>query len=400
MERFEYKAKNKEGSTVKGIVEAKDEKEAVKILHERNFIIISLFPKKESFLTGIKGTFSRVSITDKVHFTRQLATMINAGLRVTEALEILESQSSPGMRKIVREILRDVEGGGSLSSSLEKYPSVFDPIYITSIRAGEASGVLEKVLSRLADNLEKQREFRARIKAAMVYPSIVVGGMIVVAAIMIIFVIPKMTLIYEEFQAQLPLSTRILISVSRFISLFWWLILLGIVGVVIGIKTLLRNPDFRKRYDQVLFKIPIIGSIKQKTLLTEFSRTLSLLVGTGILIIEALNIVRHSLGSPVYEEAIEVASKEIERGLPLAAALAQTEVFPPILPQMIAVGEETGQLDEVLRKVSAYFEQEADAAVKGLTTALEPLIMIILGVGVAFLMVAVIMPIYNLTSQF
>jgi len=401
MKKFEYKAKDKQGKTLKGIAEATDEKQAVNILREKGLLVITLKPKKESFGDTAKSTFFRkISLTDKVNFTRQLATMLVAGLRVTEALEVLENQSSPAMRKIVEEIRREIEGGRNLSSSLEKHPDVFDPVYIALVKAGESAGVLEKVLTRLADNLEKQKEFQGKIKSAMIYPAIIILGMVAVAGVMIIFVIPKMTVLYEEFQAQLPLPTRILLGISKFVTFFWWLILIIIGCLIVGIRSLLKNPTFRKQYDQVLFKLPIFGNIRQKSILTEFTRTLGLLVGTGILIVDALRILKGSLGSLIYQEAIEHTAKEVEKGLPLASALAETGAFPFILPQMISVGEETGKLDEVLQRVSNYFQQESENAVKGLTTAMEPIIMIILGIGVAFLMISVIMPIYNLTSQF
>jgi len=401
MEKFEYKAKDKQGKTVKGIVEATDEKQAANILREKGFLVIALKAKKEDLGDTIRSTFFRkIKLTDKVNFTRQLATMLTAGLRLTEALEILENQSSPAMRKVVEEIRRDVEGGKDLSSSLEKHPDAFDQVYIALVRAGESAGVLEKVLTRLADNLERQREFQGKIKSAMIYPAIIILGMVAVAGIMIIFVIPKMTSLYEEFQAQLPLPTRILLGISKFVTLFWWLILLAIGGMVVGLRVLLKNPAFRKQYDQILFKLPILGNIRQKSILTEFTRTLGLLVGTGVLVVDALRILKGSLGSLIYQEAIDQTAKEVEKGLPLASALAETGAFPFVLPQMISVGEETGKLDEVLERISNYFQQESENAVKGLTSAMEPIIMIVLGVGVAFLMISVIMPIYNLTSQF
>lgn len=401
MEKYDYKAKDNEGETRKGIVEAKDEKFAVKILRERGFFVISLKPRSRGLLAEAGGGFfSRVSLSDKVNFTRQLSTMIMSGLPVTEALEILELQTSPAMAKIINEILRDVEGGGNLASALEKHPDVFDQVYIALIRSGEAAGVLDKVLNRLADNLEKEKEFNGKVKGALIYPIIVVSAMILVSGIMIVFVIPKMTKIYEEFQAELPAPTKILMAISNFATNYWWLCLLMIAGLILGIRVLSKNPQFKKRYDEIILNLPIVGNLRKQIMLTEFTRTLGLLISAGILIVDAIDIVRHSLKSPVYERAITEAGKEVEKGLPLATALARAEVFPPILPQMIAVGEETGKLDEVLTKVSSYFEQEAESAVKGLTSALEPLIMIVLGVGVAFLMIAIIMPIYNLTNQF
>lgn len=400
MEKFKYKAKNKEGKTVEGLVEATNPTQAAKILRERGLLVISLTAKSEALMTQLKRGLGRVGVQDKVNFTRQLSTMINAGLTITEALSILELQANPAMGKIISEILRDVETGANLADALEKHPKVFDQIYIALIRAGEAAGVLDKVLLRLADNLEKQTEFKRKVRGAMVYPIIVVSGMIVVIAIMIIFVIPKLTSIYEEFQAELPTMTKMLIGVSKLASSLWWLGAGILVGLFFLWRVLSQNPLFKKQFDELMFKVPIVGKLRRSLMLTEFTRTLGLLVGSGILIVEALEITRKSLGSPNFEEKMKQAAKEVEKGLPLATALARTEIFPPILPQMIAVGEETGKLDEVLMKVSSYFEQEADAAVKGLTTALEPIIMIVLGVGVGFLMLAIIMPIYNLTSQF
>ncbi len=400
MNKFKYKAKDKTGKSFEGLVEANDITHAAKILREKNLLVIALIPKNDDLILQVKRGFARISVQDKVNFTRQLSTMINAGLNITESLKVLEDQSNPAMGRLITDILRAIEGGGNFADSLEKHSHTFDQVYVSLIRAGEAAGVLDKVLLRLADNLEKNLEFRRKIKGAMIYPVIVLGGMVAVIFIMIIFVIPKLTTIYEEFQSELPIMTKVLIGVSKFMSSFWWLFIAMIVGLVFLFKFMMRNPLFEKQVDRFLFRVPILGKLRKTMLLTEFTRTLGLLVGSGILIVEALDISRSALNSPNYEEKMQLAEKEVEKGLPLAAALARTEMFPQILPQMIAVGEETGKLDEVLTKVSSYFEQEADASVKGLTTAIEPIIMIILGVGVGFLMVAIIMPIYNLTNKF
>jgi len=400
MEKFKYRAKDKNGKTVEGLVEAININQAAKILRERNLLVINLNPKGEDLILQVKRGLGRVTIQDKVNFTRQLSTMINAGLTITESLSILELQASPALSRLISDVLHQVESGVTLADALEKHSSVFDQIYIALIRSGETAGVLDKVLSRLADNLEKQTEFRRKIKGAMVYPIIVVGGMLAVIAVMIIFVIPKLTTIYEEFQAELPTSTKILIGVSKFASHYWWLAAAILAGLFFLGRVLSKNPLFRRRFDEFLFKVPIIGKLRKSMILTEFTRTLGLLVGSGILIVEAIEVTTKSLNSPNYEDKMKEVSKEVEKGLPLATALAKTEIFPPLLPQMVAVGEETGKLDEVLGKVSAYFEQEADTAVKGLTTAIEPLIMIVLGVGVGFLMLSIILPIYNLTSKF
>jgi len=284
--------------------------------------------------------------------------------------------------------------------AMQKRPDIFNRIYLALVRAGEAAGVLDKVLLRLADNLEKEKEFGSRIKGAMIYPAVVVVGMIAVMAIMVIFVIPQMRSIYDQFQTELPFSTKALLAISDFMVKFWPLVLASLAGGVAALRVAARKPKFKDLLDGMLFKLPIIGKLRKTIILTEFARTLGLLVGAGILIVEAMEIVYDSLGSSIFAKAVKSASEDVKKGLSLAASLARTEVFPPLLPQMIAVGEETGKISEVLKKISTYFEMEADNAVKNLTTALEPLIMIVLGVGVAFLIMAIIMPIYQLTSSF
>lgn len=400
MKKFNYKAKDEGGKTVKGVVEARDEKQAAKILQEKGFLVISITPLRKGLVAQVGPVFSRVTTTDLVNFTRQLSTMVTAGLQLTNALDILETQSRPSMAKVVMEIRREVESGGTLAKAMEKHPHIFDQVYVALIRSGEAAGSLDKVLSRLADNLERRREFQRKITSAMIYPAIVVTGMVVVGAIMVIFVIPRMMTIYEEFQAELPVTTKILLAISNFVVSYWYLSLAILVGLAIALRIFSKNPQFRGQVDQLTFRLPIIGKLRTETMLTEFTRTLSLLVGAGVLIVDALKITIYSFSSPLYRQALEKVTEKVEKGIPLGTALAQEDIFPPILPQMVAVGEETGKIDEVLKKVSVYFEQEAEMAIKGLTTAIEPLIMIVLGIGVGFLIIAVIMPIYNLASQF
>jgi len=400
MKKFNYKAKDKEGKTIKGVVEARDEKQAAKILQEKGFLVISITPFRKSLLAQVGPIIGRVTTTDLVNFTRQLSTMVTAGLQLTKALDILEAQSRPAMVKVVAEIRREVESGGTLAKAMEKHPHIFDQVYVSLVRSGEASGSLDKVLARLADNLEKRREFQGKIKAAMIYPAIVISGMCGVGAIMVIFVIPRMMAVYEEFQAELPVTTKILMAISNFVVSYWYFALVILAGLAFALRILGKNPQFQSQVDNLTFRLPIIGKIKTETMLTEFTRTLSLLVGAGVLIVDALKITVYSFSSPLYRQALDEVTKKVEKGIPLGTALAHEEIFPPILAQMVAVGEETGKIDEVLSKVSVYFEQEAEMAIKGLTTAIEPLIMIVLGIGVGFLIISVIMPIYNLASQF
>jgi type IV pilus assembly protein PilC len=403
MEKYNYVAtSSKENKKVTGVIEAVTQIQAQSILRSKGFFIISLtkIETMPPWLRLWQQSFNRVKADDVVHFTRQLSTMVNAGLPLTTALSILKYQTNLSMAKVVDDVLRDVEGGGSFYKALSKFDRVFSPVYLSLIRSGEAAGVMEKVLKRLSENLEKQAEFRGKTKNALIYPAIITIAMVVVAAVMMIFVVPKLTSLYTEFGAELPTPTRILIGVSNFMVKTWYLFLfLTVVGVyaLINWKKTLSGRTF---FDRNTLKLPIMGKLKTKVILTEITRTLGLLVESGISIIEALNIVAGTADNVIFSDSIKKAAKEVEKGVPLAAAIGSHEEFPPIVPQMIAVGEETGKVDEVLMNVSGYFETEAEQAVKGLTTAIEPLMMIILGVGVAFLVIAIILPIYNLTSQF
>ncbi len=402
MRQFNYKAKSRDGASREGIVEGVDQKQASKILRERGLIVLAIKATDEGFsLERIFGKFQKVAESDITNFTRQLSTMITAGLPLTEAITILKAQTKSKQFTIVQEaLLRDIEGGGSFADSLAKHPKTFTKIYISLVRAGEASGLLDTILDRLAENLEKDREFKAKTKGALIYPVIVIIAITVVMFIMMIFVIPRLTGMYKDMGVELPAPTRILIATSNFFVEFWWLMILSMAGAFFFYKRYSATDIGAKQIDELTYRIPIFGRIKRESALTEFSRTLGLLIGAGIPIIEALNIVSESVGNRVYYDAIKQAAKDVEHGNPLSVPISKNDNFPPILSQMIKVGEETGKLDEVLLKISKYFESEVENLIKNLTTALEPFILILLGVGVAFLVLSIILPIYKLTSSF
>lgn len=401
MKRFNYKAKDKNGSLVSGEVEALTVSDAAKLVRERGFYVISVTAKIDSPFTLVKRIRERITPKDVATFTRQLSTMINAGLPITEGLLILRSQSKGPIQKVVAQILGDVEAGESLSKAMQRHSRVFPPSYIALIKSGEVGGVLDQVLGRLADNLEKQQEFAGKVKGALIYPIIIVVGMIVVSLVMMIFVIPRLTSLYSEFNATLPLPTRILIGISNFVINYWFIVA-GILGIGVYVFGLYRQTkEGRRKTDELLFKIPIFGDLQKQIVLTELTRTMSLMVGSGVPILEALNITAGVVTNTVVSDALRDAAKQVEKGFPIAFSFARhPDAFPFILSQMVAVGEETGKMDEVLTKVSHIFEVESDERVKGLTAAIEPLVMILLGLGVGFLVIAVILPIYNLTSQF
>jgi type IV pilus assembly protein PilC len=371
-----------------------------KRLRGKGLTVISLKMVGEGANIPFASMFNRVSGNDLVQFTQQLATMLNSGLPLTDALDLFQSQSRPSMSKVLGEIAHDIQGGSSLGDALARHGKIFSSVYVALVRAGEAAGKLDEVLNRLAENEEKSREFRSKTKSALIYPAIVVVAMTGVIAVLMIFVIPQMTEMYESFGAELPFATVLLIWISNLFRTLWWLVLiLGAAGMYF-LGQWRKTATGGRKIDELLLKVPVFGPLRVKIILTEFARTLSLLVGAGISILEALQIVSQAMENIVFEDAVKKAAKGVEKGLPLAAMLARQQVFPPIMSQMVAVGEETGELDVILGKVAKYFEMEAEALIKNLTTAIEPIIMIVLGVVVGFIVFAIITPIYKITELF
>lgn len=396
---FKYKARNEYGEAVTGKVEANSEQAAAALLRSRSLLVISVKTSNEvsSVTTQL---FGGVSQDEVVNFTRQLATMITAGLPLTDGLRILETQSKPGIQKVIAGLIREIEGGSSFAKALQKWNDYFSRVYVQLVRAGEAGGVLDSVLERLADNLEKQKEFRSKTRGALIYPVIVIIAMFVVAAIMMIFVIPRLTEMYDDFGADLPVVTQLLIDTSNFFARFWWLVGIGMIGAGAAFRSWVQTDAGRHSFDRLMLRLPVFGVLRQKMILTEFSRTMSLLLSAGVSLLESIEIVAEAMDNVIYRDALSEANQQIEKGVSFAQSIAAFEEFPPILSQMIAVGEQTGKLDDVLLKLSRYFQAETEQAVKNMTTALEPMIMIVLGLGVGIMVIAIIMPIYNLTSQF
>jgi len=397
---FAYTAKDSEGKTRTGFVEAASVDQAAEILRGRHLVPTEIKEKKISAFTLYLNRLRGISEEEKTIFTRQLATMVASGLPLARALEILAVQTrNPRFREILSATLRDVQAGASLSSSLEKHEGVFSRVYISLIRAGEASGALDKILLRLAENQEKRREFVGQTRGALIYPTIVVVGMVVVFIMMMTFVIPKLTAMYKDLGASLPLPTKILIGISDFMISFWWVLLLLIVVVVLVFLRFKRTSYGRTFLARLALRLPVFGAISSQSQLAELTRTLGLLISSGVPILTALDVSKGALSNSLYIEALERVATLVEKGAPLSSALKNDPLFPPSLGQMMEVGEETGKVDEVLFKISHFFESEVDQAVKNLTTALEPLIMILLGIMVGFLILSVILPIYSLTSQ-
>lgn len=397
---FKYLVKNEHGESIKGKIEAKDKQVAASILSNRGLLVINIVPLGSDSFSALKNMMSGVKTDDIVGLTRQLSTMITAGLPLSTALSILAEQSREEVSTLVNGLLRDIEGGSTFSETLAKKPKIFSRVYIQLVKAGEAGGVLDQILNRLADTLEKQKDFQGKVKGALIYPAIVVSAMLIVASVMMIFVIPKLTVMYEDFGAELPFLTQALIDVSSVFARYWWVVVVLLGGAGFFLYSWKKTPAGERKIDKFLLRMPVFGELRQKVILTEFARTFSLLLGAGVSLINSLQIVSDAIESINYRDMLEEAATKVEKGVSLSQAVRSNELFPPILQQMIAVGEETGKLDEVLLKLSVYFESESEQSIKNLTTALEPAIMIVLGLGVGIMVVAIIMPIYSLTSQF
>lgn len=403
MTNFVFRAKDWNGKLVKGTLDLPSKTEVAESIKASGLVPLMIQKKDGGIFDEInKRFFGKIGSKQITTFTRQLATMMKAGLPLTDALSLLKSQveGSGLMYIVLDEALNTVRGGHTLSDVLERYKNFFGEAYVSSIKAGEEGGVLEDILLKLADNLEKENEFKSKVKGAMIYPVIVIIGMIIVTFIMMIFVIPKLTSLYSDFGSKMPAVTRGLMSVSAIMSKFWFLIPLLVAGGFFLFKVGNQNKDFRLNKDRLILKLPIVGDLMIKTIISNTVRTLSMLLSAGISLVDALNIVANISDNELYRQAYVKIGERIQKGFSIADSFEETGIFPIVVNQMVSTGEATGKLDEVLMRVADYFSGEAEQSVKSLTAAIEPLIMIVLGIGVGFLVIAVIMPIYNLTSQF
>ena len=397
---FQYKAL-KGTKSVENKIEAANSAAVIDYLQKNDYFPIWVKEIKEEAPSFISSFTDKVNFNDVVDFTRQIAIMLNAGLTLVDALEILRKQiTKVSLKKMINDLDSKIRAGESFSSALKKYPNNFSNLYVALVRSGEASGKLGEILLRLADNLEKEREFKGKLKGALIYPIIVVVGMFIVMFVMVTFVVPKLLNLYKDFNIDLPWTTLLLISVSNFSVRFWPYI---IVGGVVGwyfLGKYLKTKSSKEYFDRLVLRLPVFGNIVKISSLVDATRTLSILINAGVSILDALSIIIDTTGNFVYKNAFTNVSSNIEKGQSLGISLEQEGIFPPILVQMSQVGEQTGNLDETLMRLSKYFEMESEISIKTMTTLIEPIILLVLGFGVGFLVMSVITPIYNLTSSF
>lgn len=340
----------------------------------------------------------RIKPADIAYMSRQLATMLAAGVPMVQTFSILgQGSDNPKMRTLMLGIAADVEAGTSLSEALAKYPRYFDELYTSLVATGEQSGKLEELLHRIATYREKTEELKRKIKKALMYPAAVVVAAILVTTILMVFVIPKFKGFYADFGATLPAFTRWVIGISDSMTHIGWLYLLIVIAVIVGVVSgRRRSPNFHRFQDRMLLKVPVVGMIMKKSAVARFARTLSIVQGAGVPMVEGLETVANATGNIIYQDAVLHISKQVATGQRIARAMDETNVFPGVVTQMIGIGEESGEIDAMASKVAEFYEQEVDTLVDGLSQLLEPMIMVVLGVVVGALVIAMYLPIFNL----
>jgi type IV pilus assembly protein PilC len=394
---FKWSGKSPQGTLLKGELTADSKEEVQTHLRRQRIIPTDISPKAKSLFGPMQA---KVKEKDLVIFTRQFATMIGAGLPLVQALEILSNQTeNKSFAKTIGDIKSDVEGGSTFADALRKFPKIFSDLYANMVAAGETGGILDTILVRLATYIEKSQKLKRKVKGAMVYPSVVVTVAILVIAIIMIFVVPTFGKMFTQLGGSLPAPTQLIISISDFLSGIGGLITLAsIIGTIVFIVQFRRTEVGQIVTDRLLLKFPVIGILLRKVAVAKFTRTLGTLVSSGVPILDGLNITARTAGNKVIEKAVFEVRQGVSEGKTIAEPLSQSKVFPPMVNQMISVGESTGALDSMLGKIADFYDEEVDQAVANLTSMIEPMLMVFLGGTVGFIVVAMYLPIFKLIT--
>ncbi len=398
MANFKYTVKNAEGKTINGSAGAKSRENLVELLSKEGFTIISI-EEDASVQEKSVAAAKKVKLEDLVIFSRQLATMVEAGIPLVNVLDILGQQvENKAFAETIKKLRDDVETGSSFSQALAKHPRIFSALYINMVRAGESSGMLDEILNRVSVYLEKTATLQRKVKSAMIYPIAVITISIAITIFLLVKVVPTFKGIFDMLGGSLPLPTQILLAVSDFLRKWF---LYGVVGLVVFIIMLARyakTENGKVALDTILLKLPVFGDIIRKVSVAKFSRTFSTLVKSGVPILSSLDIVAKTSGNKIVEKAVNNAKKAVQEGKNLADPLSKTAVFPPMVVRMIAVGEQAGELEKMLSKIADFYDEQVDAAVDGLTSLIEPMIILFLGVIVGGIVLAIFMPIFKITE--
>ncbi|HEX6083064.1 MAG TPA: type II secretion system F family protein [Thermoanaerobaculia bacterium] len=398
MPTFEWKGTARNGQATGG-VQVADSKDAVIAMMRRQQIVVTAVKEKgkEIALPKFGGGVSPQQIAI---FTRQFSVMIDAGLPLVQCLEILgNQQENKTFKRVLIQVRQDVESGSNLADSMRKHPKVFNDLYTNMVAAGEAGGILDTILQRLATYIEKAVKLNAQVKSAMIYPVAVISIAVIVVAVILWKVIPVFASLFESLGAELPLPTRVVIALSNFIADYWWLMGILFVATWFSVKKYHGTYKGKRVLDGLLLKMPVLGILLRKIAVARFCRTLATLTSSGVPILDGLHITARTAGNSVVEDAIMATRKSVEEGKTISEPLGDTEVFPPMVVQMIAVGEQTGALDTMLSKIADFYEEEVDVAVAGLMKLLEPILIAFLGVCIGGIVIAMYMPMFSLISQ-
>ncbi|MFQ5848164.1 MAG: type II secretion system F family protein [Candidatus Methylomirabilales bacterium] len=396
---FAFSGRTRTGQVVNGEMDAPNREAVVAQLRRQQVLATSVKPKAKDIEIRVPGFGGAVGDKDLAVVTRQLATMIDAGLPLVQCLDILaQQQEKKVFKKTLHEIREDVEGGSTFSNALKRHPKVFGTLYTNMVEAGEAGGILDTILNRLAAYIEKAMALKKRVKTAMFYPSTIVTVAIVVVIFLLIYVIPTFQQLFAGFGATLPLPTVIVLELSRIVRTYLLFMVGGLVALIVGIRFYYRTTGGKRAIDSLLLRLPVFGPLIRKVAVAKFTRTLGTLVSSGVAILDGLDITARTAGNKVVEEAVFRARMTIAQGKTIAEPLQASGVFPPMVVQMIAVGEQTGALDRMLNKIADFYDEEVDVAVAGLTSLLEPLLVIFLGVIIGGVVIAMYLPIFKLIS--
>jgi type IV pilus assembly protein PilC len=395
---FTWKGRSLAGESQSGEIEVARQEEAVEQLRKKRILVTSVRPKAGGFkMPQFLGT--GISTKDLAIFTRQFATMISAGLPLVQCLDILAKQASkPSFGSVIGDVTREVESGSTLSDSLGKHKRIFDDLFRNMVAAGEAGGVLDEILLRLANYIEKADALKRKIQSAMVYPVVVLTVALGATAFMLIFIIPTFAKMFTDFGGELPLPTKIVLGMSHFLQSFWWVLILAGTSVAVAFNRFYATENGTRVVDGAMLKFPVLGDVLLKGAVARFTRTLGTLIASGVPILGGLEITARTAGNKVIADAIMTARASIREGETVAAPLKTSGVFPPMVVQMISVGEQTGALDEMLTKIAVFYESEVDTAVDTLTSIIEPVMIVVMGGIVGGMVVAMYLPMFKLIS--
>ncbi len=397
---FAYQARDASGRIVSGIQDALNEDNAVTSLMSRGLMVLSL--QKKSVASKSRKKIWTVKETDLVLFTRQLATMIDAGISLVQGLTALYDQCDPKRQRSLRHVVSDVttrvQGGETFHESIAKHPRVFNRLFVSMVKAGESGGLLAEILERLAGFLEASARLRKKVKSAMTYPVIVICIAFAITTFLIVRVVPIFGEIFKDFGAKLPAPTQFLIDVSDFVRSEWYFLIVGIGSLIFGIRTFLRSTRGKQLADRWKLKLPVFGPLVHKICMSRFARTFAQLIRSGVPILEVLDIVGGTAGNHVIETSIKSVSEDVEKGDNLSVAMSKKSIFPPMLLRMVSAGEATGKIDTMLEKMADFWDEEVEAMLDALTSLIEPLLIVFLGVIVGGIVIAMFLPIFKLNE--